>query len=200
MKGKLFLPFFPEKPLASSQSDISDEQYAKQLLDMYDNGYMNFMDQAMGTMMNQRYGVMEVMPEKYAIESVKDNGNVDYYAFDAQVNNEEEQNMSDDEFMFYANSGDMCAFFLHLSVDEDNADSVDELNSWLKESRRIMNNPHIEDDYRVGMLPARDLIIEFRREDSPMFVRKFKLCGARVIDQDSNKHFAIIVTKIEPVK
>ena len=198
MKTKVFLPYFPESQLAGSQNDISDEQYAEQLLDMYDNKYKNFMDQAMATVYDQRYGVMEVMPEKYAIESVKDNGRVDYYEFSGQLNNEEDQDMGDSEFAYYANSGDMCAFFVHLTISEENGDDqVDELNSWLKESRRIMLDRNIDDDYKVGMLPGKDLIIEFRRSDAPMFTKKYVLRGSRVIDQDNNKNFAIIVTKIE---
>ena len=50
MKTKIFLPYFPEGQLASSENDLSDEQYAKQLLDMYDSSYNNFMNQVMGSM------------------------------------------------------------------------------------------------------------------------------------------------------
>ena len=199
MKTKIFLPYFPEGPLASSESDLSDEQYARQLLDMYDSGYKNFMDQAMGSMMDQRHGVMEVMPEKYAIENAVDDGRVDYYEFECVMNNEEDEPMSEDEFNFYANSGNMCAFFLHNVLppkQENESEDVVELNSWLKESRNIMSDAKIDDGVKVGMLPAKDLIIEFPSV-STMMNKRWKLCGSRVIDQDNQWNFAIIVTKIE---
>ena len=196
MKTKIFLPYFPEGPLAGSTSDLSDEQYARQLLDMYDNGYRNFMDQAMGMMMDQRYGVMETIPEKYGIGNVTDDGKVDYYEFECMLNDEEDRPMSEDEFNFYADSGDMCAFFVHMSItDENDADSLDELNSWLKECKKIMADRNIDEGYKIGMLPGKDLIVEFP-STSTMMNRRWKLHGSRVIDQDSTRDFAIIVTKI----
>ena len=197
MKTKIFLPYFPEGQLASSENDLSDEQYAKQLLDMYDSSYNNFMNQVMGSMADQRYGVTEVIPEKYAIEGTEDNGRVDYYEFECMLNNEEDEPMSEDEFKFYANSGEMCAFFVHMSVtDKSDADSLDEFNSWLKECKKIMADRNIDEGYKIGMLPGKDLIIEFPSV-STMMNKRWKLCGSRVIDQDNPRNFAIIVVKIE---
>lgn len=199
MKIELYLPYYPENAVAGSGNDMSDEEYASRLMDMFGGGYNNFMDQAMMDSQDPRYNVSYVMPEKYMIESVEDNGKVEYYGFECVLNDENDANMSNDEFMFYANSGDMCAFFVHLVISDEyrNTDAINEINFWLKESREIMRDPHISDDRKITMLPYKDLIIKLPGVDNLVISGTYKLCGARVIEQDNNNNFAIIVTRIE---
>ena len=199
MKIELYLPYYPENAVAGSGNDMSDEEYARRLMDMFGGGYNNFMDKAMMDSQDPRYNVSYVMPEKYMIESVEDNGKVEYYGFECVLNDENDANMSNDEFMFYANSGDMCAFFVHLVISDEyrNTDAINEINFWLKESREIMRDPHISDDRKITMLPYKDLIIKLPGVDSLVISGTYKLCGARVIEQDNNNNFAIIVTRIE---
>ena len=199
MKIELYLPYYPENAVAGSGSDMSDEEYASKLMDVFGGGYNNFMDQAMMDSQDPRYNVSYVMPEKYMIESVEDNGKVEYYGFECVLNDENDANMSNDEFMFYANSGDMCAFFVHLVISDEyrNTDAINEINFWLRESREIMRDPHIDDDRKITMLPYKDLIVKLPGVDNLVISGTYKLCGARVIDQDNNNNFAIIVTKIE---
>ena len=199
MKIELYLPYYPENAVAGSGNDMSDEEYAKRLMDMFGGGYNNFMDQAMMDSQDPRYNVSYVMPEKYMIESVEDNGKVEYYGFECVLNDENDANMSNDEFMFYANSGDMCAFFVHLVISDEyrNTDAINEINFWLKESREIMRDPHISDEKKITMLPYKDLIIKLPGVDNLVISGTYKLCGARVIEQDNNNNFAIIVTRIE---
>ncbi len=195
MKVELYLPYFPEGDVAGTGNDISDEEYANKLMEMYGGGYNSFMDRAMSDYMDERYGVSQVLPEKYAIESVEDNGKVEYYKFDCILSDENDRNMSNDEFMFYANSNDMCAFFVNMIITDEpkDGDAVNELNFWLKESRRIMHDQNIADDYKVAMLPFKDLLIKIPGS----LPNTFRLVGARVVDQDNSNSFAIIVTKIE---
>lgn len=195
MKIELYLPYFPEGDVAGTGNDISDEEYANKLMETYGGGYNSFMNQAMSNYMDERYGVSQVLPEKYAIGSVEDNGKVEYYKFDCILNDENDRNMSNDEFMFYVNSNDMCAFFVNMIITDEpkDGDAVNELNFWLKESRRIMYDQNIADDYKVAMLPFKDLLIKIPGN----IPNTFRLVGARVVDQDNANSFAIIVTKIE---
>lgn len=185
--------------VAGSKNDMSDDAYAQQLMEMYGSDYNSFMNEAMGIVSDSRYGMMDVIPEKYAIEAVEDNGRVEYYAFDCVLNDENDAGMSNDEFLFYVNSGDMCAFFAHLTVSEErtNPDAVNELNFWLKESREIMNDPHIDDDHKFGMLPHKDLVIEIESVDNLIIPGKYVLNGSRVIDMDNRNNFAFITTRID---
>lgn len=202
MKVELYLPYYPENAVAGSSNDISDEEYANRLLDMFGGGYNNFMNQALSEVADERYDMRTIMPDKYAIEAVEDQGKVEYYGFECVLNDENDKNMSNDEFMYYANSGDMCAFFVHLVISEEyrNTDAINEINFWLRESRAVMNDPHIDDDHKFGMLPDKDIIIKVPGVDNIIIKGQYQLTGSRVVDQDNNNNFAIIVTKIEPVE
>ena len=202
MKIELYLPYYPENTVANSKNDLSDEDYAKQLMEMFNSSYNGFMDSAMGISSDPRYDMRDVIPEKYGIGSVKDDGRVEYYGFECVLNDEDDKNMSENEFMFYANSGDMCAFFVHLIVTDEyrNTDAINEINFWLKESREIMKNPHIDDEHRITLLPYKDLIVKLTGVDGVIVKGKYKLEGARVVDQDNRNDFAIIVTRVQEIQ
>ena len=98
----------------------------------------------------------------------------------------------------------MAAFFVHMLVGKDqDPDSISEINFWLKDSRGIMADPNIDDEHKVGMLPDKDIIIEFDGNDGLMQglnrPMKYILSGSRVIDQDNVNNFAIIVNKIQKI-
>lgn len=197
MKAEFYLPYYPEGTVAGNGNDMSDEEYARKLTEMFGSGYNSFMDRAMFS--DDRYGVHEVIPEEYAIGSVEDSQQVEYYGFECMLNNENDEPMSMSEFNFNVDSNDMCAFFVHMSVDDEyrNTDAVNELNFWLKESKQIMDNPHIDNGHRIGMLPYKDIIINVPEVDGLVVPGKFKLIGTRVVDQDNPKNFAVIVNRIE---
>ena len=196
MLAKLYLPYYPEGGFANDENDMSDEEYANTLLNNFGASYSRYMDNMIGGFVDDRYNVMEVIPEKYQIKGVKDTTKVQYYTFECQLNNEEDEQMSTDEFEFYLNSGDMCAFFVHILMptrrDEIDPDSFGELNFWLKDSRGVMHDPHIDDEHRVAMLPHKDLIVVIG-------TFKYLLSGSRDIDQDNTNNFAIIVNKIKNI-
>ena len=202
MKAEFYLPYYPEGDIAGNTSDLSDEEYARQLSSMFNGGYNSFMNEAMGMSNDSRYGFSSVIPSEYAIESVADNGKVDYYQFECLLNDENDKGMDFDEFTFYAKSGNMCAFFVHLTVYDEyrNPDAINEINFWLKESREIMNDRNIDDDHKFLMLPYKDIIIKLSGIDNLMVPGKYMLSGSRVIEQDDRNNFAIIVTKIEVVE
>ena len=191
MTAKLYLPFYPNGDFATVENDMSDEEYANALLNQFGSGYNSFMDRALANASDDRYGMMEVMPEQYQIKGAKDNGVVRYYTFDCEVNDEDDKPISESEIEYYANSGEMCAFFIHMLIGRDqDPDGISELNFWLKDSRGIMNDPHVDDRHKVGMLPDKDLKIGVGN-------RIYVLSGSRVIDQDNVNNFAIIVNKVK---
>lgn len=195
------MPYYPEGVIANDENDISDEEYANALLSNFGGAYSQYMNDVVGNFTDSRYGMTDIMPEQYQIKSVKDTSKVEYYSFDCELNNEEDAHMSENEFEFYANSGEMCAFFIHMFLgkgDETDADAVSELNFWLKDSRNVMLDPHIDDEHKVGMLPDKDLMIDLVATDS-LLPSRYILSGSRVIDQDNSNNFAIIVNKIKSV-
>ena len=193
MRARLFLPYYPYGDFGNDSKEISDKEYAEQLLQTFGGEYNAFMNDAMRALSDPRYNMVDLPPEEYAINSVEDRSDVEYYTFDCLLNNEEDKNLSRAEFDFLTSNGDMVAIFVHLNVGEDNSpDAVDELNLWLKESKDIMENPHINDDARMGMLPYKDLKAEI---DGEMFL--FETTG--VVDQDNRNNFAIIVNKIKKI-
>lgn len=191
MIGTLYLPYFPEGGVAGSENDMTDEEYANALLNQFGKGYNSFMDRALANASDDRYNMMEIMPEEYQIKGVKDSGKVDYYPFGCEVNDEEDKPMSDSELDYYTRSGEMCAVFIHMLVDgKVDPDGISEMNYWLKDSRGIMTDPNIDESHKVGMLPAKDLLLYTNG-------RKYVLTGSRVIDQDNVNNFAIIVNKVK---
>lgn len=202
MRVKLYIPYYPEGAVVNDKNDMSDEDYANALLNNFGGGYSKYMDNVINSITDSRYDMVDVVPEKYQIKSVKDTSKVEYYLFDCELNNEEDEFMSEDEFNFYANSGDMCAFFVHMILgtrDEVDADAVSELNFWLKDSRNIMLDSHIDDDHKVAMLPDKDLLIDITVTNNLMTPSRYMLSGARIIDQDNANNFAIIVNKIKNI-
>lgn len=202
MRVKLYIPYYPEGAVANDKNDMSDEDYANALLNNFGGGYSKYMDNVINSITDSRYDMVDVVPEKYQIKSVKDTSKVEYYLFDCELNNEEDEFMSVDEFNFYANSGDMCAFFVHMILgtrDEVDADAVSELNFWLKDSRNIMLDSHIDDDHKVAMLPDKDLLIDITVTNNLIIPSRYMLSGTRIIDQDNANNFAIIVNKIKNI-
>lgn len=201
MKVELYIPYYPERA-AGSGNDMSDKEYANRLLDMFNGEYHNFMNKALADASDERYEMRDIMPEKYAIEAVEDQTTVQYYGFECVLNDENDANMSADEFLYYYNSGDMCAFFVHLIISDEyrNTDAINELNFWLRESRAVVNDPHIDEDHKFSMLPDKDIIVKVPGLDNIIIKNQYKLSGSRVVDQDNNNNFAIIVTKIEVVE
>lgn len=191
MIAKLYLPYYPSGEEANGQNDMTDEEYANALLNQFGQKYNAFMDKAVADASDSRYGMMDVMPDEYKIKSVTDKATVRRYEFICQVNDDDDKPVSDSELDYYLQSGDMCAFFIHIMVDErTDTDAVSELNFWLRDSRNIMNDRNIGDDYKVGMLPPKDLVIVTD-------ARKFVFSESRVVDQDNTNNFAIIVNKIK---
>ena len=189
MIAKLYLPYYPNGEEANAQNDMTDEEYANALLNQFGQKYNSFMDKAVNAAADSRYGMMDIMPDEYKIKSVSDNTTVRRYEFTCQVNDDDDKPVSDSELAYYLQSGDMCAFFIHVLIDERvDTDAVSELNFWLRDSRNIMNDRNIDDDYKVGMLPPKDLVTE---------TNKFVFSGSRVVDQDNTNNFAIIVNKIK---
>jgi hypothetical protein len=203
MFAKLLIPYFPEGEVANDVNEMSDEEYANALLNTFGGEYSRYMNSVIDNFTDSRYDMMELMPEKYQIKGVKDNARVSWYAFDCQLNNEEDENMPIEEFSYYANSGEMCAFFVHILMpnrrDEIDPDAISELNFWLRDSINVQRDPHIDDDHRVGMLPSKDLIIQLNTTDNLMLPSKYTLMGSRIIDEDNANNFAIIVNKIKNV-
>lgn len=202
MRVKLYIPYYPEGAVVNDKNDMSDEDYANALLNNFGGGYSKYMDNVINSITDSRYGMVDVVPEKYQIKSVKDTSKVEYYLFDCELNNEEDKFMSEDEFNFYVNSGDMCAFFVHMILggrDEVDADAVSELNFWLKDSRNIMLDSHIDDDHKVAMLPDKDLLIDITVTNNLITPSRYMLSGTRIIDQDNANNFAIIVNKIKNI-
>ena len=202
MKIKMYIPYFPNGEIANDRNDLSDEAYANMLINQFGSQYNNFMNRAMAA--DGRYDVQEVIPEQWGIKSVDDKQRIEYYQFECILNNEEDSNMGADEFSYYANSNEMAAFFVHMLVGKDqDPDSISEINFWLKDSRGIMADPNIDDEHKVGMLPDKDIIIEFDGNDGLMQglnrPMKYILSGSRVIDQDNVNNFAIIVNKIQKI-
>ena len=196
MNIKLKLPYNPVGKLAGDGDDMSDEEYVNQLLSQFNAGYNSFMNNAMDGMMDPGTGVMDLMPEQYQIKSVKDYNHVEYYTFSALLNDMDDQPLGLNDLMGFEKSGEMGAFFIHLTVQQDtDVDASEELALWLKDCRDIMTNPHVDENYKVGMLPSKDLIIE-ASEDGRI---KYLLSGARVIDQDNVNNFAIIVNKVKSI-
>ncbi len=202
MRARIYIPYFPNGEIANDRNDLSDEAYANMLVSQFGSQYNNFMNRAMAA--DGRYDVQEVIPEQWGIKSVDDKQRIEYYQFECILNNEEDSNMGPDEFSYYANSNEMAAFFVHMLVGKDqDPDSISEINFWLKDSRGIMADPNIDDEHKVGMLPDKDIIIEFDGNDGLMQglnrPMKYILSGSRVIDQDNVNNFAIIVNKIQKI-
>ena len=198
----MYIPYFPNGEIANDRNDLSDEAYANMLINQFGSQYNNFMNRAMAA--DGRYDVQEVIPEQWGIKSVDDKQRIEYYQFECVLNNEEDSNMGADEFSYYANSNEMAAFFVHMLIGKDqDPDSISEINFWLKDSRGIMTDPNIDDEHKVGMLPDKDIIIEFDGNDGLMQglsrSMKYILSGSRVIDQDNVNNFAIIVNKIQKI-
>ena len=184
------LPYNPVGELAGNENDMSDEEYAQELLKQFGGDYNNFMNNAMYNMSNGT-GVMDLMPDQYQVKSVQDTKGYAYYTFTAFLNDMNDQPVSVPDLMNYAASNDMVAFFVHIGIGKEaNPDADEEMRMWLKDCKDIMKNPHIDDNYRIGMVPAKDLIIEAEGA-------KYQLTGARVIDQDNPSNFAIIVNKVK---
>ena len=195
----MYIPYFPNGEIANDRNDLSDEAYASMLLKQFGSQYNDFMDRAM--VFDNRYDVHEVIPEQWSIKGVDDKQLVEYYKFECVLNNEEDSDMGVDEFNYYANSNEMTAFFVHMLIGKDqDPDSISELNFWLKDSRGIMGDKNIDDGHKVGMLPDKDIIIEFDGNGGFMpRPAKYVLSGSRVVDQDNVNNFAIIVNKIQKI-
>ena len=190
MTIKLNLPYNPVGELAGNENDMSDEEYANELMRQFGSDYNNFMNNAMYNMTNDT-GVMDLMPDQYQVKSVQDTRGLAYYTFTAFLNDMDDQPMTTENLLRYVNTNDMAAFFVHLAIErEANPDADEELRMWLKDCKDIMKNPHIDDAYRVGMVPPKDLIIDAEG-------MRYQFVGARVIDQDNPKNFAIIVNKVK---
>ena len=191
MLAKLYLPYYPNGEMANSENDMSDEEYANALLNQFGQKYNSFMDRAIVNSSDSRYNMMEIMPEEYRIKSVSDNNTMRRYEFNCQINDDDDKPVSDSELAYYMQTEEMAAFFIHVLIDETTStDAVSELNFWLRDSRNIMNDRNIDDNYRVGMLPPKDLVIVTERD-------KFFFSESRVVDQDNTNNFAIIVNKIK---
>ena len=205
MRVKLYIPYYPEGSFAGNDNDMTDEEYAEALLNNFGSAYSRYMNNVIDGFVDDRYDMRELVPDKYQIKSVKDTTKMQYYIFECELNNEEDEPMGQDEFFYYARSGEMCAFFVHIYVSKGddwyrkNDDAVSELNFWLRDSRSIMLDPHIDDDHRVAMLPDKNLIIDLGATDNLMIPTRYALTGSRVIDQDNANNFAIIVNKIKNI-
>ena len=191
MIAKLFFPYYPEGDFSSGENDMSDDEYAQALLNQFGSGYNSFMDRALADASDSRYSMMEVMPEEYRISSVKDNGKLAYYQFDCEINDDEDNPLTEDLLDYICSNGDMSAFFVHLLVRRDaDADAVSEMNYWMKDSMGIMNDPNIDEGHKVAMLPAKDLIVKIGGS-------QYVFSQARLIDRDNVNNFAIIVNNVK---
>ena len=203
MRVKLLLPYYPDGAVANDENDMSDEEYANALLNSFGDSYMKYMNSVVDGISDSRYGMVDVMPEQYRIKSVKDTTRTEYYEFGALLYNEDYKDMSYSELEYYRNTGDMFAVYIRIgsfpAQYTNNPDAVGELCFWLKDSYNVMNNPHIEEDYKVGMLPHKDLIIQETDQSGTPIGRRYCLSGSRVIDQDDSNNFALIVNKIKNI-
>ena len=202
MKAILFLPFYQTGDFANDEKQISDEEYAQMLNNYFSSDYYKFMNNAINGFFDERYQMMDVMPEKYQVKSVKEKVTpTKYFTFDIDFNDMEDQPIDGVFLNRLCRQPSMTAFFIHVHPeDEVNSDGLSEMAFWVRESKQIMSDPRIDDERKLGMLSPKDLRLAFTEEINGInYDFRYELKGCRVVDQDDRNNFAIIVNKIEKI-
>lgn len=201
MKVKLMLPYYPGAEVAGNEREISDQEYSDMLNEYYSNGYFNYMDRALRGMNDNRYQMMDVIPDEYRIESIESKTvEPSYYQFYTDLHTMEDTPAVYDDIVYPMRTGELAGFILHLylSTVDAAADGISELSQWVRESYGILKDPRIDDEKRFSILPSKNLIIYCETEQNGvLYEEQYMFGGSVIIDLDNKTNFAIAVNKIK---
>ena len=197
------LPYYPGAELTGNEKEISDEEYIKMLEDYYSGDYFKYMNNAINGMMDDRYEMTEIIPDKYQIESIESKTvEPSYYTFVAELNTINDTPATYEEILQSMRNMDMTGFIFHLYLDNSTsaADGISEISQWVTESFQILRDPRINDEKRFNVLPPKDLIISFENEhNGVVYEEQFMFGGSIIIDLDNKTNFAVAVNKISKI-
>lgn len=202
MRALLYLPFYQTGDFANNEKEISDEEYVDMLNQYYSSDYYRFMTNAINGFFDDRYQMMEVIPEKYKIAAIKEKVTpTRYFTFEIDLNDIEDQPTSGFYINSLSRSRDMSALIIHIHPDEGkNSDGLSELSFWVRESNQIMLDPRINEDRKLGILQPKDLRISFEEDINGIsYSSRYELKGCRIVEQDDRYNFAIIINKIAKI-
>ena len=194
------LPYYPGSEVSGEEKEISDEEYVEMLNEYYSRDYFRYMDNAINGIMDSRYGIQEVIPDQYKIETVGHKMvEPSYHSFISELNNIDDEPLSYNDIVQNCNNPEPVGFIFHIYIDNNPsaADSISELSQWVRESQQILRDPHIDDEKRLKVLPIKDLIISCENEQNGViYEEEFVFNGSVIIDLDNRTNFAVAVNKI----